>query len=142
MSRRVDYIIVGQGLAGSALAWELMQRGKSLLVFADPGSNRASAVGARLFNPITGRVLTKTWMAETIFPFMDSFYMNAEIKTGERFLHKLPIYRPFVSAEERAQWHGKINDAGIKNIVLNVHPAESFNIPNPYGGIEIVNAGY
>jgi glycine oxidase len=142
MSRRVDYIIIGLGLAGSALAWELMRRGKSLLVFDNPSANRASAVAAGLFNPITGRVLTKTWMAEAIFPFLDSFYGDAEKTTGERFFHKLPIYRPFVSAEERMQWQAKIDSAGIKDIVLNVCQPGSFNMVNPYGGIEIVNSGY
>jgi glycine oxidase len=141
MSRRVDYIIIGQGLAGSALAWELMQRGKSLMVFDNPSANKASSVAAGLYNPITGRVLTRTWLAEQIFPFLDAFYKDAERITGKQFLHNHPIYRPFVSADESVQWRNKIN-TGTNGINLIVHPAGSFNIPNPYGGIEIVNSGY
>ncbi len=142
MIRRVDYIIVGQGLAGSALAWELMQRGKSLVVFDSPAANRASSVAAGLYNPITGRVLTKTWMAEKIFPFLEKFYGDAEIKTNEHFLNRLPVYRPFVAEDERTQWADKLNNSGIKGMDLTIHPAGSFNIPNPFGGIEIVNSGY
>ncbi len=142
MGKRVDYIIVGQGLAGSALAWELMRRGKSLMVFDNPTANKSSAIAAGLFNPITGRVLTKTWQAETIFPFLHSFYQDAENISKEKFLNQVPIYRPFVSADEVAQWQEKLRHGGINGVELVMHPAGSFDIPNPYGGMEIVNSGY
>ena len=53
--RHVDYIIVGQGLAGSAVAVQLLRAGKKIVVFDRPESNKASHVAAGLFNPITGK---------------------------------------------------------------------------------------
>ncbi|QLH32628.1 MAG: FAD-binding protein [Cyclobacteriaceae bacterium] len=32
----IDYLIVGQGLAGSCLAWQLVQRGKRVIVIDKP----------------------------------------------------------------------------------------------------------
>jgi len=49
----IDFLIVGQGLAGSLLAWELIQRGCSVLV-VDKGEENASQVAAGLINPVTG----------------------------------------------------------------------------------------
>jgi len=49
----VDFLIVGQGLAGSLMAWELMQRGKTVLI-VDNGLENASRVAAGLINPVTG----------------------------------------------------------------------------------------
>jgi glycine oxidase len=142
MNFYVDHIIVGQGLAGSALAWELIRRGKSLMVFDDPESNKASSIAAGLFNPITGRVLTKTWMADHLFPFLENYYKAAEAETGKRFIHQIPIYRPFLSMEERQQWERKILLDESNDRLLRVHAANAFEIPNPFGGMEIVNSGY
>ena len=72
VKRRIDYLIVGQGLAGSALAWELMQRGRSVVVYDERVRNRASAFAAGIFNPITGKYMTKAWLADTIFPFLET----------------------------------------------------------------------
>ncbi len=54
-----DFLIVGQGLAGSLLAWELMQRGAKVLI-VDNGMPNASQVAAGLINPITGMRFAKT----------------------------------------------------------------------------------
>src|SRR6185369_14016662 len=101
MNREVDYIIVGQGLAGSALAIELLRRGKKIAVFDEPEKNRSSIVAAGLFNPITGRVMTKTWKADVLFPHLIAFYSGTEKVLGGRFFYPMPLYRPFISVQEQ-----------------------------------------
>ena len=71
--QKVDYLIVGLGLAGSALAWELIQRDKTVLVLDLPADQGASAVAAGLVNPVTGKFLNKAWNADIIFPFFENF---------------------------------------------------------------------
>ncbi len=144
MLQKVDYFIVGQGLAGSCLAWELLQRGKTVRVFDEPENNRASAVAAGLYNPITGRVMTRTWKADTIFPFMEKFYGEAEGKLSEKFLFPVPVYRPFVSAEENRQWKIKGESEEMKKFISMFHDTPSFvkQVINPFGGIEIAHSGY
>lgn len=144
MVRNFDYFIIGQGLAGSALAWELIQRGKSVMVYDEPKENRASASAAGLFNPVTGRVMTKSWNADALFPFLEKFYSSAGKALGKLFLHSLPIYRPFISHEEREQWKTKSKSPEIKKFVLKFHDNPSFanQVINPFGGIEIAQSGY
>ena len=48
----VDYIVVGQGLAGSAVAVQLLQRKKRVLVIDQPTGNSSSRIAAGLFNPM------------------------------------------------------------------------------------------
>ena len=55
---KVDYLIIGQGLAGSLLAWELIQRRCSVVV-VDNGNENASQIAAGLINPITGMRFVK-----------------------------------------------------------------------------------
>ena len=144
MNRNINYLIIGQGLAGSALAWELIQRGKSVMVYDEPKENRASAVAAGLFNPITGRVMTKTWKADELFPFLERFYSTAGKTLAKFFFHSLPVYRPFISTEEMQQWKAKSKSQEIEKFVLKFYDNPSFvhQVINPYGGIEIAQSGY
>ncbi len=144
MHRKVDYIIVGQGLAGSALAWTLMQHGKSLMVYDRPDLNRSSSAAAGIFNPITGRIMTPTWNAEVIFPFLEKFYKAAEVESGRKFLHDIPVYRPFLSAEEQQAWQLKSEAAGLRDFVQHFHssPVDEDEVVNPWGGLEIRHSGF
>ncbi|HEU5290738.1 MAG TPA: FAD-binding oxidoreductase [Cyclobacteriaceae bacterium] len=140
----VDYIIVGQGLAGSCLALQLMQQGKRIVVIDSVHENSATRVAAGLFNPITGRNMTLTWMADTLFPYLHGFYEQAEQITSASFFHPMPLYRPFVSIEEQNEWMGKSSNASIAAYLTAVHtsPIEEDQVQNKFGGLMIKQCGY
>jgi glycine oxidase len=106
VSQQTDFIIVGQGMAGSVLALQLMQAGKHV-VLVGHDENYSSRVAAGLFNPVTGKNLSKTWMADVVFAQLFSFYKYAEKITNANFFHTKPIYRPFLSIEEQNEWMSK-----------------------------------
>ena len=56
----VDFLIIGQGLAGSLLAYSLIKRGQSVLVIDNEHNASATQVAAGLINPITGHRLNIT----------------------------------------------------------------------------------
>jgi glycine/D-amino acid oxidase-like deaminating enzyme len=58
MPQQVDYLIIGQGLAGSLLSWELLQHGCSIHLIDNQQEN-ASQIAAGLINPVTGMRLVK-----------------------------------------------------------------------------------
>ena len=64
----VDFMIVGQGLAGSLLASELLDAGKTIQIFDADHEGAASAIAAGIINPITGRRLVKSWMIMSFYP--------------------------------------------------------------------------
>lgn len=143
MNQRLDYLIIGQGLAGSALAWELLQRGKSIMVFDAPANNQASSVAAGLCNPITGKMMTKTWKADVVFPFLKKFYSHAGKVLGGNFFSPLPIYHPFASVEEKRQWEQKSKTEELMKFVLKFHDRQAYSqVVNPLGGIEFAQSGY
>jgi glycine oxidase len=75
---KVDFLIVGQGLAGSILAWHLIQKQCQVLVVDNSRSLSSSAVAAGLINPITGRRLVKSWLLEQCLPVAMQYYAGLE----------------------------------------------------------------
>lgn len=144
MSNKVDYIIVGQGLAGSCIVVQLLKLKKKIAVFDLPVVYAASRVAAGLFNPITGKKFSLTWLADTLFPYLDSFYQEAERLTGERFYFPMPVYRPFVSTGEQNEWMSKSMNSTLASYIGKVFgsPAFESQVHNPMGGLLLKQCGY
>ncbi len=140
----IDLLIVGQGLAGSAVALRALARKYRIAVIDNPADNHSSAVAAGLFNPITGRKMVKTWLADEIFPALHQFYGEAEQLTGHRFFYPMPIYRPFLTPEEQNEWMGKSADPGLRDYIgkVSVTPMFGSQVSDPFGGITLRQCGY
>ncbi len=97
------WIIVGQGLAGSCLAWELWKRGVPFLL-VDRGSGGSSRVAAGMINPITGKNFEPSWHIADFLPQALAFYAEIEPLIERRIWHGFPVLR---LAESEKEW-GKI----------------------------------
>jgi glycine oxidase len=141
--KTVDYIIVGQGLAGSCLAMQFILRNKTVIVFDQPADNHASAVAAGLFNPITGKVMAKTWLADTLFPSLRKFYTEAEQFFGQKFFFPMPLYRPFGSVQEQNGWMGKSADVVFADYIEAIFlQSTNSGVVDPFGGLLLKQCGY
>lgn len=140
----LDLLIVGQGLAGSALAMRALAKGLKIMVMDTPSANSSSRVAAGLFNPITGRKMAKTWLADTIFPALHQYYREVERITGSKFLHAMPIYRTFHSVEEQNEWMSKSGDEGYRDFIENVSGKSAFGekVYDGFGGMTLKQSGY
>jgi glycine oxidase len=140
---RVDYIIVGQGLAGSALALRLMKRGKTIMVVDLPEANTTSRIAAGLFNPVTGRKMVKSWNADKLFPFLHIHYREAEALTGDSFFHPMPVFRPFISIEEQNEWMAKSAAPEFSSYIDGVSSRASLKgVHDRFGGLTLSQCGY
>lgn len=139
----VDYIIVGQGLAGSAVALQLLQQKKKILVIDDLTANSSSRIAAGLFNPITGKKMVKTWLADDVFPYLHRFYSAAESLTSERFFFPMPLYRPFISFEEQNEWMVRADDPAYAPFIQKILTGHYLDgLRDPYGGLLLRECGY
>lgn len=138
-----DFIILGQGLAGSAIAYQLIKRNYRILIIDDAGANNSSRIAAGLFNPITGKRLLKTWMADTLFPYLHHYYKEIETLTGSQFYHPMPVYRPFLSVEEQNEWMGRSADPTYQQYINQIFTEHTIrNIKDPFGGVLLKQSGY
>ncbi|MEP6735482.1 MAG: FAD-binding oxidoreductase [Chryseolinea sp.] len=141
--KKLDYIIIGQGLAGSTLAIKLLKLNKQILVIDEPDDNTSSRVAAGLFNPITGRKMVKTWLADKLFPALHTHYREVEALAGDSFFHSMPVYRPFISIEEQNEWMGKSPEPQFSAYVASVTSTSTVNgVSDIYGGLTLTQCGY
>lgn len=74
----VDVLIVGQGICGSLLSWNLIKQGKKVLVTDDAKPVTSSKIASGVINPVTGRRIVRTWMIEELIPFAEKTYKQFE----------------------------------------------------------------
>ena len=139
-----DYLIIGQGIAGTSVAWHLHDLGKSFRIVGDSSMPSSSRVAAGIFNPLTGKKLVKTWLADDLFPYAKSFYGNLEERLGRKLMHPASIYRPFRSIEEQNTYLAQTADPGISPYVADTpDPASEIPYVNAeFGGLEVVQSGW
>ena len=134
---------MGQGLAGTLLALELMEADQSVFLINKESEDTASNKAAGLYNPITGRKMVKTWLADELFSDLEGHYERLEKKLKATFLFPKPIYRPFFSIEEQNDWQGKIGEPEYDAVVDKLH-TKSLRIKgviDPFGGLELKKCG-
>ncbi|MDN3667920.1 FAD-dependent oxidoreductase [Echinicola jeungdonensis] len=139
----VDFLLIGQGLAGTVLSQRLLKAGKTVGLIDEPGKNKSSRVAAGLYNPVTGRKMVKTWNADLLFPEIIPLYRELEDLLGIKIIYPRPIYRPFVSIEEQNEWMGKSGDEGFRGYIETVRMSSKYDeVNDPYGGILLKNCGF
>jgi len=100
---KVDYIIVGLGLAGLAFAEELIAKKKSFIVFED-NSQTSSLVAGGVYNPVILKRFTPVWNAKQQLEIALPFYKNLEEKLNQKFDKKFVVKRAFKSIKEQNNW--------------------------------------
>ena len=97
----LDFVVVGQGLAGTLLALELERRGRRVLVADDGWRTAASRVAAGVLNPVTGMRIVKTLGADDLLPAAKRVYSALGERFGKTFFREVPFYRFYSSEHER-----------------------------------------
>jgi glycine oxidase len=142
MNKKFNYIIVGQGLAGTVLAHTLLKEGKSVLIIDEGMEHAASAIAAGLYNPVVFKRLVKSWLADELIPCMDVFYKDAEQLLNKQFYFKKQIVKLFADEAEKAFWLKKAQEEVGSYLSKTTEPYFLNEwIDNPYGSAEVTAAG-
>lgn len=137
-------LIVGGGLAGSVLAFTLLKKYACEIKIIDHHTGlNASEVAAGIYNPIVFKRLVKSWMADELIEYLDSFYSEMEPELEGKFHFKKEILKVFTDAEEIKLWEKKSAEPELKKfldaqIISNFHE-ELFVQNNGFG--KVLHAG-
>lgn len=142
MNKKANYIIVGQGLAGSILALTLLKKGKSVIVIDDAKGYTASKIAAGLYNPVVFKRLVKSWLADDLLPYMNVFYPEMEKLLGAEFYFSKRIFKPFAEEQEKVLWLKKTEEEIGKYLNEKIYTEDLNGIVfNLLGISEVMHAG-
>lgn len=134
-----DFIIIGQGLAGTAVAWQLHRRGFRVLVVERESGNSASRIAAGLITPVTGKRLAKSWRLDELYPAAATFYRWVEAQTGVAIFQQRPSIRLFQDDAEREEYRRRSD--GLAGLVREAATPMNLDwFDAPFGGFEMPTA--
>jgi len=133
-----DFLILGQGFSGTALALTLEKPGLSYIIIADENQESASCKAVGLVNPVTGRRMAKTPDWDEILPVFLKFYAEAFeliFKKKGSFLEAKEINKALFSTEEINFLTAKSSGDSFKNLI-DIVLFENRNFPPVFKGIK------
>lgn len=139
--KTVNTLIVGQGLAGSLVAWELMRMGESVGVVDEGLPVTSSKIAAGMFNPINTKRFTVSNNAEASINEALSVYASMEKQLGIALIHRQSIYNVFGNTKEGNDLTLKLDHPFFKQYT-NSNPTPEANIIQPYGAFEVGLSGW
>lgn len=123
---KVDYIIVGLGLAGIAFAEELTENNKSFVVFED-SSQTSSLVAGGVYNPVILKRFTPVWNAKEQLEAALPFYKKIEEKLAIKIDKKFVIKKVFKSIEDQNNWFEALDKPKLVDYLDNKLDTKSYN---------------
>lgn len=136
----IDVLIVGQGLAGSLLAWELMRRELRVIV-VDNGCRNASQVAAGLINPVTGQRLVKSSDINDLLPAAMQCYRQLSEAFQQHFFVSLPMLRILKNVREQRAAEQRLNQPDYQAF-LAAGSTELDAMQAPHGVLLQAQTGY
>ncbi|TAH14005.1 MAG: FAD-binding oxidoreductase [Sphingobacteriia bacterium] len=135
---KVDYIIIGQGISGSFLSWNLLKTGKQVLVIDQSISNTASKAASGVINPVTGRRIVQTWEIETLMPYAVEAYTQLGDELGATVINQCNILDFHATPQMKLAFDDRLAD---DNIYLRkpVNPDQWNDYFHPSFGIGEIN---
>lgn len=136
---QVDFIIVGQGLAGTLLAHQLMQLNQKILVIDNANSNSASMAAAGMFTPVSGKRMATSWLINELYPTAMQTYRHLQDILQVPLLHHKNIHLSFSSIKEQNDFYAAQHNIS-QYVDTDVKPHVGINAP--FGVAEITQSGW
>lgn len=135
---KVDYIIVGLGIAGISICEQLQKHGKSFLVI-DNGKDGSTAKSGGVFNPTVLKRFTAAWNAADFYPVAVCFYNQLSEKLHQNIFSEIPILRIFKGVEEQNNWTVASDKLELRNFLSSkFFKNTNSNVLAPFGFGEVL----
>ncbi|WP_430810563.1 MULTISPECIES: NAD(P)/FAD-dependent oxidoreductase [unclassified Carboxylicivirga] len=132
-TEHTDILIVGQGLAGTLLSYQLLKKKISHKVVDTAVDGRASEAAAGLINPIVVKRMKRAWQADLFHPYAATLYQTLEKMLETDVYHPMPINKIY-DAQDEVFWQQRNAKEELGNYIST--PAR-YDLPKgihqPYG---------
>lgn len=136
-------LIVGQGLAGTALAWRLHERGLPFVIVDREELVTSSKIAAGLLTPVTGMRVSLSKGYPDQWPEALAFYRQLESQLRCSFFHESAHVRLFKNEVEQERWNEKKDREEFQSYVSASRLVLDDEVyQNPRGGFEMKQSGW
>ncbi|MDM1137422.1 MULTISPECIES: NAD(P)/FAD-dependent oxidoreductase [unclassified Empedobacter] len=141
--KKVEYIIVGQGVAGSCMAMKLLKEKKSFVII-DNHFHKASAIAAGIFNSVVLKRFSIVWNATKQIERLREVFGYFEQLLNKKYIYNFPVYRIFNDEQEKKTWLKKATTHPdlIDYLATDTEQLNDFSsINSPIGSGEVLHTG-
>ncbi len=139
--KKTDTVIIGQGIAGSLMAFLLHLHQIPFTVIDPACTNTSSRIAAGMFTPISGKRKTIHPKVPQQIPYAIEIYREIEKLLGSPLLHLNNIYQVYGSVTEKIDWTAKSVKADFAKYILT-NPQVLPNLKQELGACEITCSGW
>ncbi|MBJ04527.1 MAG: FAD-dependent oxidoreductase [Flavobacteriales bacterium] len=133
---KVDFIIVGQGIAGTSFAFELLRQNKSFIIIDSNERITASKVALGIYNPLVLKWFSKVWRIDEQLKYFYPFYNSLGKFLNKKIIYDIGIYKYLSNSLQQNNWMVKSahlnKEKYMSNNLLNITNS-NINSLNYYG---------
>ena len=89
----IDCLIIGGGIAGINVAWQLEKRGINYRLVDPFTFTSSTSISAGLINPVTGRKFATQWNMDVLIPIITATYRELELFTKTPFFFEHTLFK-------------------------------------------------
>jgi glycine/D-amino acid oxidase-like deaminating enzyme len=134
----VDYLVVGQGLAGSLLTLLLQERGRSVVVVDNDHRHAASKAAGGIINPITGQRLNRPALIDTLLKRAFAVYPRIETQLAVPLFRERTVLRLLRNDEEAQRWRRQSSFSEYREYLSQTPPRPFPLFRNRFGVFEVI----
>ena len=108
----VDFIIVGQGIAGTCFAFELIKKNKTFIIVDEYVPNTSSRIALGVYNPLILKWFTKPWRIDDQLDYFYVFYNEINTFLHNKFFNDIGIYKHLNTPYDQNNWLTKNTSSG------------------------------
>ncbi len=135
-------VIVGGGIAGCTLAWQLHARGQHFDIYDSNEPATSSRIAAGIINPITGPRLALSWRFVEFWREATAFYRYVETDTDSTLFYPKPLVRLFDSERQARLWEDRRTRQEYQSCLCEASTPIPNTIDNTFGSFETHLAGH
>ncbi len=138
---KVDYIVVGLGLAGLAFIEYLEEYKKSYIVYEDDSQNSSSVAGGT-YNPVILKRFTPVWNGHEQLEYAMPFYERLSTKLNASFDTKFITKKVFNSVGDENNWFTALDKPMLSEYMNSVISKEKIpGVIGDFGFGELTGTG-
>ena len=135
--KTINFLIVGQGIAGTTLAHKLFESGYSVRLIDNKHQSSSSLIAGGVVHPMSFKRAILSWKADSLIPVAKAYYDAFEAAFKTKVFYELGMTRVFSSMEEQNNWQGRMADSPMKDIIGD----EELSLDFPFGSGKVNMAG-